>query len=181
MTSPSLALNFSHSWSSVLRIASNAWIEGGELSTALGVTAGDWIRPADEPTASPGGVTSKPTDVEAMSSSLEVAASSLRMTVVSTLDSSTWMGRRPGPGDGEPAWGIMVSSVSYLRQAPKRAYAPLYKSRQVVHVALCHTAGEVVQSRAAWERQETAGCARGRGGGQLQLGVPRVLPSRRSA
>jgi len=64
-------------------------MEGGRLSAALEVLlAAVW----------PGLAASKATEVEAMSSSLEVAASSLRMTVVSTLglDSSTRMGWRAG-------------------------------------------------------------------------------------
>lgn len=78
MTLPSLLLRSVQSLSSVFNRVSKASIDGGKLCTAWG--GGAFEGGLAEVTATVGAVEplgSKPTDDEAMSSSLEVAASSL--------------------------------------------------------------------------------------------------------
>lgn len=99
MTFPSLLLKSSHAFNSVLKRVSNASIDGGKLSVALdaaGAVGGAVTEVVGVAAVPLGEPFSKPTDEDAMSSNLDVAASSLSIVAVSTLRGTTIGPRRPG-------------------------------------------------------------------------------------
>ena len=139
MTPPSLLLSSSHGRRSVLMMASKASTEAGKLSAAfiggeLVVAApAAAVDGADAPWAA---FASKPTEVDAMSSSRLVAASSLVSAFVSLSPGS-------GTGPERPRMCFLdFSAMCAILGGTWQSVAdsPFNQRLKVVHARLCHVA-----------------------------------------